>query len=1377
MNSQNSRLILRLTPFLNKIPIVCLLLFLIILPLSWFRNSDAFLFIHDQYLPLNAHEIIKNLFIWNSDQLGDAMAYLKFLSFMPEGLIYLILYKTGVSVQIAEKIIFSILFSLPGLSMYLLLKRVIAFHKDIKNILNVECASVVGALFYSFNMYLVIIWHCMTSTFGYAVLPLIVKWLWEIFVEKRSVLRRVLWIGLISSLGVSSFVGIVGYLLMPMTIFWFVGIIYFGREHRKEWVAKGIMIGGVVLIFVLLWLLPVLLSYWTSPAIYANANANVSLNFIGLTLSKGGILQQLRLLASWAWGYEWGGRLFFSFSEIYEKNIFLIFLTIFFPVFSFVALFKREKNFFVIYAALLVVIFAFLAKGIQPPWGEAFEWMFKHIPMFNIFRSPDTKFSPNIAFGISILLGFSTYLTFGCLRRIWIRILVMSLFLCSILTCSWPLVTGSTVLEGNQGNISGRSIKIPNFYYDASNYINGDQEDFKVAFFPSCSWASYVWDKGKGHVGQDIFRKLLHHSVIGSPEENVSFQNAGILLNCLYTGNFLDLLPLMNVRYVVIRKDLLLSRARQSEESVNLKKLVKRLEVISENKKTFGSLEVYKLKYDFYFPKIYPASVEAPVIPLNSFIPWIHTQQLKHDMFIPSLCIDREVLENLSWPSKNILLGILDQSGFILIHDSVKAFLIRLSGKIFPVSRNTQHPQSKVSSVFFADSYDLKGKLKSGSLLEKNIKTQWILWDWNWICELAKKAHYDLLQLNPTIFKDGKTLLKKMRHWGYVFLSLNENLKQEKEFFIKEEGFYHLYAGYSSQIYFKRLEHKFFKTLLVPVFLSPGFECEDISQNMNISGYGCSFRSFLKKGCLNIKVFFNGDDDQFLKIKYSPLLKHVNKDKHASRREYIDLYKHPFLALTYSVQDPSVQTIQVTFRVSTSHHEAQQFLIPRGSCPIYASRKKATFIVDLLRAAQRVLPGRKHYYLDSLEILPHKIWGVNCVKKKQKDYLFKIYSLNLLKRLPVQIQEDTSFEGRDKNFYVYSSKEGNQIVETLKKIPIDKKFYFRVKENRFDLTHFHSLGFILREYPYDRVKVILGLRSLKGEAEKLLEDIFITIPMNEKNKKVHLNLRKILTEKKIDPASYELSWIEWMPPHQKKASWKYDVQVCWYETYRSILKRKVFKQEEFHPVVLDGSPVQWIKKENEENLQVKSEDLKLNVGKHRLQFFKMKETKLDWLMVLPNLEEIKKKLPQVSFRKINPTRYEVNVCGANGPFWLIFSDSFHPSWRAYMYDPLRSRSLLNVSKSIIGNSQGWFVEKKELPLHIKANVFANGWWVDPKSLGVKFKRIGDQYEYDQFQLMIEFSQQKWFEWGLLISLSLIFIICPCGGLILYIKRGKVHEEN
>lgn len=56
----------------------------------------------------------------------------------------------------------------------------------------------------------------------------------------------------------------------------------------------------------------------------------------------------------------------------------------------------------------------------------------------------------------------------------------------------------------------------------------------------------------------------------------------------------------------------------------------------------------------------------------------------------------------------------------------------------------------------------------------------------------------------------------------------------------------------------------------------------------------------------------------------------------------------------------------------------------------------------------------------------------------------------------------------------------------------------------------------------------------------------------------------------------------------------------------------------------------------------------------------------------------------VEFKKINPTKYRVRLHGAQGTFPLVFSESFHDGWKAYVNQNVRVKNQKNNLKSKIG---------------------------------------------------------------------------------------------
>lgn len=162
------------------------------------------------------------------------------------------------------------------------------------------------------------------------------------------------------------------------------------------------------------------------------------------------------------------------------------------------------------------------------------------------------------------------------------------------------------------------------------------------------------------------------------------------------------------------------------------------------------------------------------------------------------------------------------------------------------------------------------------------------------------------------------------------------------------------------------------------------------------------------------------------------------------------------------------------------------------------------------------------------------------------------------------------------------------------------------------------------------------------------------------------------------------------------------------------------------------------------------------------------------------LTDYKKIVPKITFVKMNPTKYRVKVEGAKEPYTLVFSESFHQGWKAYISD---QRSVTSDQYGEIvasyfngqvneGTHRMTFLEpatfetwgKKPIDeeRHLLVNGYANSWYITPEDTGGK----------QDYELIIEFAPQRLFCLGLFISCLSLF---SCLGYLGYdyIKRRKV----
>jgi hypothetical protein len=154
--------------------------------------------------------------------------------------------------------------------------------------------------------------------------------------------------------------------------------------------------------------------------------------------------------------------------------------------------------------------------------------------------------------------------------------------------------------------------------------------------------------------------------------------------------------------------------------------------------------------------------------------------------------------------------------------------------------------------------------------------------------------------------------------------------------------------------------------------------------------------------------------------------------------------------------------------------------------------------------------------------------------------------------------------------------------------------------------------------------------------------------------------------------------------------------------------------------------------------------------------------------------------PTITFQKMNPTRYEVKVENATSPFFLVFSESYHTEWKAYIedksfvsddviayYENVNVKEVNHSMKFTPGDVLYLFKESVNDDEHFLANGYANAWYIDPKEIGE-----------ENFTIALYFRPQSYFYLGLFISgLTLI----GCIGYLFWswwkVKKQKAQIFN
>ncbi len=164
--------------------------------------------------------------------------------------------------------------------------------------------------------------------------------------------------------------------------------------------------------------------------------------------------------------------------------------------------------------------------------------------------------------------------------------------------------------------------------------------------------------------------------------------------------------------------------------------------------------------------------------------------------------------------------------------------------------------------------------------------------------------------------------------------------------------------------------------------------------------------------------------------------------------------------------------------------------------------------------------------------------------------------------------------------------------------------------------------------------------------------------------------------------------------------------------------------------------------------------------------------------------DLKPKIPQITFIKVNPTKYRILVEGAKEPYSLVFSEGFHKGWKAYVSDQrsVNSDRYGEVVASYFdgeikeGTHQNIFLDKnifetwRKKPIseerHSLVNGYANSWYITPEDSGGR----------ENYELIVEFEPQRFSYLGFFVSmLSLVGSFCYL--IIVFFKKKWTRNSR
>lgn len=514
--------------------------------------------------------------------------------------------------------IFFCLLFLMGYGMYLFSLAIFGVDKKLY--------AVLAGLFYMFNSYTVVeIWHrfLYTGFFLAAFLPFFALF-WKKWINKGQFLFLVLFLltNLISSYMFGNLASILTVWLLILLIT-ASDAIFPLRKNELIKIGLRFFLGAFFwLVTNIWWLIPVLgVSTSLLPEQHSSEdNINTLIN-----IGKQTILPFTLQFAN-------------PFYLFYTAELGQIYNSLFFKILPwiptliiFIGLLTafKQKNlakFSLIY--LLVIMFS---KGPTNPFGYPYIWSFTNIYVLGVIRNPFEKLGILLPFFGSILfvVGLTVVYSWG-IKKIGLlgsRFLI-AISLLSILVYAWPMFTGKVISKP----LEPLQVNVPPYYKQADDFLkNQTEKEGNILHLPFSGRDVVTYNWQHGYHGVDINQILFTSSSsmsrnIGLKRVDDTFKSLTLVFNNPLSKNkdlVIKLLQDLNIKFIVLHKEVKWQDISTYGKDVRLIDPVKMEVTLNsfnflERQASFVDLIIYKLRDNFFKPKIIISSTTSLVYPGES---------------------------------------------------------------------------------------------------------------------------------------------------------------------------------------------------------------------------------------------------------------------------------------------------------------------------------------------------------------------------------------------------------------------------------------------------------------------------------------------------------------------------------------------------------------------------------------------------------------------------------------------------------------------------------------------------------------------------------------------------------------------------------------
>jgi len=529
----------------------------------------------------------------------------------------------------------------------------------------------------------------------------------------------------------------------------------------------------------------------------------------------------------------------------------------------------------------------------------------------------------------------------------------------------------------------------------------------------------------------------------------------------------------------------------------------------------------------------------------------------------------------------------------------------------------------------------------------------------------------------------------------------------------------------------------------------------------------------------------------------------------------ISIKERPYLLVAYDVEKENVQDVEIDIEMIDS----SSWFFKTKKITLNANNEN--YVVNLYEQARGAFghKGAEQLSVEEVVLKFKKRRGIDISNERgERAYTFLFKNIAFLEMKPIIAEFDDRPYTYMADIYYYFDKDGNlKQANFMEQIPSDVASIYKLRMDDFvDLKENPVL--LLRRFPKPirerwgsggrstewkkegfsgEFRIIMKL-DLDGDAreDKSIEVFASPVELIEDGKTfVQVNAYEETKKKFPGRGKYHLLSIGINFPDDAEVSYQL-VETKKLMHYKENIYGQAALKVDTGILKIDDraykelATIEGIRSSNGSLIELNN--IYMKEGLHNLDILRKEKFHVELIEIRQdnshNAIVRGKEPPQIEFEKINPTRYVVNVERAKEAFTLVFSESFHEGWKAYVRKS-GVRSQESGEKTIpdkqLTDNEPWSAlwsewkdrgNRIEIENHFMVNGYANGWIVPVGQFRVSSSEFRVKDAQD-FEVVLEYKPQRLFEIGLLVSGTTLFGCIIYWGYHYSNKKKLLRKRN